>query len=48
MKISRMEAEFFLSDGQTERPDEADNRSSRFCNVTKKEKKKEILPACQY
>jgi len=48
MKISPMGAEFFLSDGQTDRPDGADSRSSQFCNVPKKEKKKESLPAFQY
>ena len=40
MKISPMGAEFFLSDGQTDRLNEADSRSSQFCNVPKKEKKK--------
>jgi hypothetical protein len=40
MKISPVGAEFFLSDGQTDRPDEADIRSSQFCNVPKKEEKR--------
>jgi len=40
MKISPVGAEFFLLDGQTDIPDEADSRFSQFCNVPKNEKKR--------
>jgi hypothetical protein len=49
-KIILVGAEFFLSDRQTDRPEEADSRFSQFCKVPKKKEKKtkEILPACQH